>query len=99
MQVRHSPTTTDSPSWGGAPVTKATVKYKVMRTEASSRWYPTGPWDWLYGRGYWWFGYDYPWYPGFHEWGCFRTVVPFGWWCWRFDACGPVRHRDQRVSV
>ena len=62
----------------GSPVTSAKVKYKVTRTAHTKRWYPIGPWDWLYGRGYWWFGYDYPWYPGFHEWGCFRPI-PI-WW-------------------
>ena len=54
----------------GSPVTKAKVKYKVMRTSYSERWYPVGPWDWLYGPGYWWYAYDYTWYPGWHSWGC-----------------------------
>ncbi len=62
----------------GSPVTNAKVKYKITRTEHTERWYPVGPWDWLYGRGYWWFGYDYHWYPGFHTWGCLRPI-PF-WW-------------------
>ena len=48
----------------GSPVTKAKVKYKVNRTSYDERWYPVGPWDWLYGPGYWWFAYDYDWYPG-----------------------------------
>ena len=39
----------------GAPVTNAKVKYKVTRSSYSSTWYPTGNWDWFYGRGYWWF--------------------------------------------
>lgn len=62
----------------GAPVTKATVKYKVLRSNYQERWYPVGRWDWLYGKGYWWFGYDYDWYPGWHSWGCLRPV--FWWW-------------------
>ena len=62
----------------GSPVTNAKVKYKITRTDHTERWYPVGPWDWLYGRGYWWFGYDYHWYPGFHTWGCLRPI-PF-WW-------------------
>jgi uncharacterized protein YfaS (alpha-2-macroglobulin family) len=63
----------------GSPVTKATVKYKVLRTSYSSDWYPIAPWDWCYGRGYWWFAYDYPWYPGWHEWvGCMRPLP--SWW-------------------
>jgi uncharacterized protein YfaS (alpha-2-macroglobulin family) len=61
----------------GSPVTEATVKYKVMRSEHSARWYPPGPWDWLYGPGYWWFAYDYDWYPGWRNWGCVR---PSPWW-------------------
>ena len=62
----------------GSPVTKAKVKYKVERTSYTERWYPWGPWDWLYGRGYWWFAPDYTWYPGFGQWGCLRPI-PF-WW-------------------
>jgi uncharacterized protein YfaS (alpha-2-macroglobulin family) len=61
----------------GAPVTHAKVKYKVLRTDHSSRWYPLGKWDWFYGRGYWWFAADYAWYPGWREWGCLR---PIPWW-------------------
>ncbi len=64
----------------GSPVTNATVKYKVLRSEHTARWYPPGPWDWLYGPGYWWFAYDYDWYPGWRDWGCRR---PAPWWCWR----------------
>jgi uncharacterized protein YfaS (alpha-2-macroglobulin family) len=62
----------------GAPVTSAKVKYKVMRTTASSRWYPRGDWDWFYGSGYWWFAADYAWYPGWGSWGCLRPHPM--WW-------------------
>lgn len=61
----------------GAPVTNGRVKYKVMRTTHSANWYPHAPWDWFYGKGYWWFAYDAPWYPGWGEWGCVR---PMPWW-------------------
>jgi uncharacterized protein YfaS (alpha-2-macroglobulin family) len=61
----------------GAPVTKAKVKYKVLRTSHDSRWYPRGNWDWFYGAGYWWFAGDYAWYPGWNQWGCRR---PSPWW-------------------
>lgn len=61
----------------GSPVTNATVKYKVMRNSYSAHWYPPGPWDWLYGAGYGWFSYDYVWYPGWRDWGCWR---PSPWW-------------------
>ena len=47
----------------GAPVTQGKVKYKVLRTQADDRWYPVAPWDWLFGSGYWWFGYDCVWLP------------------------------------
>jgi hypothetical protein len=62
----------------GSPVTKAKVKYKIYRSSHDEQWYPWGPWDWLYGPGYWWFAYDYDWYPGWHSWGCLRPL-PF-WW-------------------
>jgi uncharacterized protein YfaS (alpha-2-macroglobulin family) len=60
----------------GAPVTSAKVKYKVTRSPHSAAWYPVGAWDWFYGRGYWWFAADYPWYPGWIEWGM-RRPAPF----------------------
>jgi alpha-2-macroglobulin len=63
----------------GAPVVRAKVKYKVLRSSYDERWYPRGAWDWFYGRGYWWFAADYLWYPGWHEWGCKRPI-PVWWW-------------------
>jgi alpha-2-macroglobulin len=62
----------------GAPVTRGKVKYKILRSDHSSHWYPAAPWDWFYGRGYWWFAYDYTWYPGWRNWGCVRPI-PI-WW-------------------
>src|SRR5258708_28107006 len=44
----------------GSPVAKAKVHYKVLRSNYTQQWYPTGAWDWLYGPGYWWFAYDAP---------------------------------------
>ncbi|MDR1959945.1 MAG: alpha-2-macroglobulin [Planctomycetaceae bacterium] len=61
----------------GAPVTNAKVKYKVLRTKHNADWYPIRPWDWFYGNGYGWFGYDYDWYPGWKSWGCRRPA--FRW--------------------
>jgi alpha-2-macroglobulin len=66
----------------GAPVVRAKVKYKVTRSSHSSDWHPRGTWDWLYGRGYWWFAADYAWYPGWAEWGTKRPVPSWfrgGW--------------------
>ena len=71
----------------GAPVTEAKVKYTIHRTSHDQRWHPVAPWDWMYGRGYWWFSVDYPWYPGWGEWGC---VAPSPWW-W------PVRHDPPEI--
>lgn len=64
----------------GSPVTNATVKYKVLRTQHTARWFPPGPWDWLYGPGYGWLAYDYAWFPGWRDWGCMR---PAPWWYWQ----------------
>jgi uncharacterized protein YfaS (alpha-2-macroglobulin family) len=62
----------------GAPVTEATVKIKVQRDFFNKRWFPEGPWDWLYGPGYWWCYPEVPWYPGWGRWGCIRPAPP--WW-------------------
>ncbi|MGD1985348.1 MAG: MG2 domain-containing protein [Desulfobacterales bacterium] len=62
----------------GSPVTEARVKYKILRSEHDSRWYPQFYWDWLYGPGYWWYAYDYAWYPGWQDWGCLRPIRR--WW-------------------
>lgn len=58
----------------GTPVSEGTIQYKVLRTSARGDFYPPGPWDWLYGKGYGWFGMDHLWYPGFGEWGCRRPI-------------------------
>lgn len=64
----------------GQPVKMGIVRYKVYRTTHNADWFPAMPWDWLYGRGYWWFADNYLWYPGWDNWGCFRPV--FSWWGW-----------------
>ncbi len=64
----------------GGDVTHAKVKYKILRKTHSAQWYPIWRWDWLYGRGYSWFAYDYTWYPGWNRWGCKRPI-PW-WWHW-----------------
>ncbi len=64
----------------GSPVVKAKVQLQDARTSFSQNWYPPAPWDWFYGKGYWWFGYDYAWYPGWSQWGCRR---PIPWWIGR----------------
>ena len=79
----------------GSPVTKAKVKYKINRTSYDERWYPVGPWDWLYGAGYWWFAYDCDWYPGWHSWGCPR---PMPFW-WPHQPQPPELVADQEVEI
>lgn len=82
----------------GAPVTNATVKYKVLRTKHSQNWYPIRPWDWCYGSGYWWFGYDYAWYPGWSKWaGCVRPM-PW-WWHGGFDPPEVVMDREVPIGA
>ncbi|MGC3967081.1 MAG: hypothetical protein QM775_06825 [Pirellulales bacterium] len=80
----------------GAPVTEARVKYKVLRSTHDARWYPTGRWDWLYGRGYWWFGYDYTWYPGWGRWGCMKPLA--WWWGGRHDPPEVVAERETEIG-
>ena len=77
------PVTVRAKYYFGGPVTEAIVAYKVIRTAHAAPWYPPAPWDWLYGPGYWWFGYDYPWYPGWRQWGCPR---PWPFWLPRDSA-------------
>ena len=79
----------------GAPVTEAKVKYKILRSDHSATWYPTGRWDWLYEPGYWWFAYDYTWYPGWRDWGCMR---PRGWW-WGIGRQQPEVITDAEVPI
>ena len=61
----------------GPPVKEGKVTYKVFRSSSPDEWYPPMRWDWLYGKGYGWFGYNYEWYPGWADWGCFS---PWPWW-------------------
>lgn len=79
----------------GSPVTDATVKYKIMRTPYTHRWYPPSPWDWLYGPGYWWFAEEYSWYPGWARWGCIR---PAPWWFWQAPTL-PEVIAEQEVPI
>lgn len=81
----------------GAPVVNAKVKYKVQRSAHSARWYPYRAWDWFYGPGYWWFGYDYDWYPGFRVWGCRAPI----WWWWPQQSDPPelVMESEGRIGA
>lgn len=79
----------------GSPVTQAKIKYKVLRSSYSANWYPICYWDWFYGPGYWWFGYDYNWYPGWQEWGCRR---PHFWW-WPMPQPQPEIVAEAEVPI
>jgi alpha-2-macroglobulin len=82
----------------GAPVTKATVKYKITRQSHTETWYPLAPWDWCFGRGYWWFAYDYTWYPGWSEWvGCVRPI-PVWWPHFRHTPPEVVAEVEQEIG-
>ena len=81
--------------FGGA-VTKAKVKYKVLRTNHSSTWYPAASWDWFYGRGYWWFASDHAWYPGWRSWGCARPY-PI-WWGRNAESPEVVVERETEIG-
>ena len=61
----------------GSPVRQGVVKYRVTRSSKSDRWFPSGPWDWLYGRGYGWLGQDASWRSDWSRWGCY---APPPWW-------------------
>ncbi len=88
--------TIDARYYFGAPVIDATVKYKVMRSSHSARWYPISRWDWMYGNGYWWFACDYIWYPGFAEWGTMRPI-PI-WWGWNAEQPEMVLENEVKVG-
>jgi len=78
----------------GAPVTDATVKYKVFREEYRHSYYFPGSWDWLYGPGYGyaWYGCDwFPWWAGLRC--CWSP--PNWWWGWY----GGQRHSPVRELV
>ncbi len=81
----------------GAPVTNAMVKYKVTRATHTTRWFPVARWDWLYGRGYWWFAPDSPWYPGWERWGCLGPV--WSWWPVQPEQPELVMEKEERIGA
>jgi len=79
----------------GAPVTKGEAKIKILRKPQSTRLFPRGPWDWLYGNGY---AFQLPeqtWYPGWTNWGCFAPRLP--WFPWNEPE--PELIREETVPV
>ena len=72
----------------GAPVTDATVSYRVFREEYRHSYYFPGRWDWLYGPGYGQAWYAHDWFPW---WGALRSCwSPPSWW-WGYSHYQPVR--------
>lgn len=67
----------------GGPVKQGKVKYKVQRSAHTSRWFPVGRWDWLFGPGYGWQTQYYSWYPGSEQW-CY-CVPRHPWIQWQSD--------------
>jgi len=77
----------------GAPVTDATVSYKVFREEYTHSYYPPGRWDWLYGAGYGLSWYSYDWFPW---WGSLRCCwSPPPWW-WGYHPYSRARELVQQ---
>jgi len=96
MLGEQIPATIKAKYYFGAPVTKATVKYKVTRVKSDVSWFAPARWDWFYGIGYWWFGCDYMWYPGWVRWGCWRPH-PF-WIPWQPDPPEVVMEGEKPVG-
>ena len=67
----------------GGPVKEGKVKYKVQRHAHTDRWFPMGPWDWLFGSGYGWRASYYTWYPGSERW-C-MCIPRWPWMRWQND--------------
>ena len=81
----------------GAPVTEATVKYKVFRQAFAHNYVPRGRYDWLYGQGYGIIDYPYQWMPWWKRWGCCRIAPP--WYQWRPAAARQlVKHGEAQID-
>ena len=83
----------------GGPVTDASVKYKVFREEYTHGYHFPGVWDWLYGPGYGWCWYEYPW---FAWWGRMRCCWSPPLWWWGYygrPAPNPVRELVKQGSA
>ena len=67
-----------------------------MRHDYNDTWLPVGHWDWLYGRGYGWFYYDRPFYPGYDIWFC-KGPTPF--WYRNHSYQQPELVLDQEFDI
>ncbi|MDB6059647.1 MAG: alpha-2-macroglobulin domain protein, partial [Verrucomicrobiales bacterium] len=55
----------------GAPVAKAKVTYKIFREAYQFQYFGPAEYDWLYGKGYGYTHYAYPWFPWWNKCGLF----------------------------
>jgi len=55
----------------GAPVAQGQVSYKIFREDYHHVYWGPGEYDWLYGKGYGYHPYAYPWFPWWGRWGGF----------------------------
>jgi uncharacterized protein YfaS (alpha-2-macroglobulin family) len=53
----------------GAPVAKAKVTYKIFREAYQFQYFGPAEYDWLYGKGYGYTHYSYPWFPWWNKCG------------------------------
>ena len=83
----------------GGPVTDATLKYKVLREEYTHSYYFPGEWDWLYGPGYGFAWYEYPWFPWWGRVRCCRLAPSWWWHSYRVESPNPVRELVQQGST
>lgn len=72
----------------GAPVTEATVKYRVFCEEYAHSYYFPAAWDWLYGAGYGYSWYEYEWFPWWQ--GVRSCWAPPPWW-WGYSPRSRLR--------
>jgi len=81
----------DARYYFGAPVAEGELTYKVFREDYRHVYFEAGEYDWLYGPGYGYCYYPYPWFPWWGRWG---WLTPYGWpypgwWGGREDHRGP----------
>jgi len=81
----------------GAPVSDATVSYKVFRQSFRHSYIEPAPYDWLYGAGYGLIDYPYEWFPWWKRWGGCRIAPP--WYRWHAPAAKQlVKHGEAAIG-
>lgn len=69
----------------GAPVAQGKVSYKIYRETYNHVYWGPAEYDWLYGKGYGYYRYAYPWFPWWGRWGGF---IMGDFWPWSYYAYG-----------